>query len=74
MSAGQSDDTHGSWWSRVHDPKDRKVTLCHATGSESNPWVLVTVSKMSVLKGGHGRHGDDVIPPFPGFEGQNWPT
>ncbi len=23
-------------------PEDRKVTFCHATGSESNPYILIT--------------------------------
>lgn len=48
-----------------------KITVCHATGSESNPFVSVTVSKNAVLNG-HGGHAGDIIPPFDGFEGQNW--
>jgi hypothetical protein len=39
-----------------------KVTLCHATGSATNPYVVVTVSVNATTGNGHGRHADDVIP------------
>ena len=46
-------------------PWNVKATLCHATSSETNPYVLITVSHKSIVKGtGHGGHGDDIIPPF----------
>ncbi|HEV8636948.1 MAG TPA: hypothetical protein VG370_22235, partial [Chloroflexota bacterium] len=35
-----------------------KVTVCHATGSSTNPFVLIRVSKNAA--GAHARHGDRV--------------
>lgn len=41
-----------------------KITICHATGSEKNPHVEITVSENAL--NGHGRgkavHKDDIIP------------
>lgn len=60
-----------------HDPPPHdKVTLCHATGSESNPFVLITVSAAAAFNGHlDHQHGEDIIPPFE-FQGneysQNW--
>lgn len=61
-----------------------KVTICHATSSVRNPYVEVTVSTSAVTrKQGHGSHmggvypvagWGDVIPPFDGFPGLNWPA
>ena len=61
-----------------------KVTICHATSSAKNPYVEVTVSENAVTrKNGHGEHTGglypavnwgDIIPPFPGFAGLNWPA
>lgn len=39
-----------------------KVALCHATGSATNPFVLISVSVNATTQNGHGRHADDVIP------------
>lgn len=52
-------------------PKDN-VTLCHATGSKTNPYNTITVNKNAVLNAktggvkpkGHGNHADDVVPAF----------
>jgi hypothetical protein len=43
-------------------PSSRKVTLCHATGSRTNPYVVITVSVNATTGNGHGRHDDDLIP------------
>lgn len=61
-------------------PPPPKVTLCHATESDQNPWVELTLSPAGVLNGhvGASHHdGRDVIPPFDygdgeHFAGQNW--
>src|SRR5712691_10117083 len=38
---------------------DRKVTLCHKTGSKSNPWVKISVSKNAVKA--HMNRGDIAL-------------
>lgn len=54
------------------------VTICHATGSNSNPYVQQTVSASSLINSGHGKSGinsGDIVPPTPGTDypyGQNW--
>lgn len=58
-----------------------KVTICHATGSQSNPYVVITPNANGVVSG-HEAHQDqnDIIPPFDyndhgttkHFAGQNW--
>ncbi len=40
-----------------------RITICHATGSATNPFVEITVD-MSGLNG-HGDHADDIIPAPP---------
>lgn len=59
-------------------PEEAKTDLCHATGSESNPFVLINVSVSGAYNGhlgdGH-QNGEDIIPPFV-YQGhtysQNW--
>src|SRR3990167_9483432 len=56
------------------------VTICHATGSHSNPYVKITVDDNAV--NGHGpgdhnrdghHHGRDIIPPGSwDTDGRNW--
>jgi|SRR5688572_6434580 len=41
-------------------PKPQKVTICHATGSATNPYVRITISVNGLH--GHGKHENDVIP------------
>ena len=53
-----------------------KHTICHATGSESNPYVVITPSVSGVYHGHMDHQGDeDIIPPFT-YKGvqysQNW--
>ncbi len=51
-------------------PDQSKVTLCHATGSQSNPYSTVDVAGSAVVKqnqldlNGHGQHEGDIIPAF----------
>jgi hypothetical protein len=40
--------------------KDSKITICHATGSATNPYNLITVSVNGL--NGHGSHTGDIIP------------
>ena len=55
-----------------------KVTICHATGSATNPYVQITISENAVREGsGHNREdhqgGEDIIPPGPyDPDGRNW--
>jgi hypothetical protein len=39
---------------------DGKITICHATGSETNPYDEITVSVNGL--NGHGKHAGDIIP------------
>ena len=39
---------------------DGKITICHATGSQTNPYNQITVSVNGL--NGHGKHGGDIIP------------
>src|SRR3989344_1419770 len=39
----------------------KKETICHATGSETNPYVEITISDKGVLDG-HMKHERDIIP------------
>jgi hypothetical protein len=43
-------------------PVEHKVTLCHATGSSTNPFVTITVD-YHALKAGHTADKGDIIPP-----------
>lgn len=42
-----------------------KITICHATGSQTNPYVVITPDANGVISG-HVNHQDsgDIIPPF----------
>lgn len=58
-------------------PENFKVTICHATSSETNPYTVNTVSYNSIDNvfnidwNGHGDHADDIIPAFANFPGRN---
>lgn len=63
--------------SHPHDDHDKKITICHATGSESNPYVVITIALqgLSGHAGSHHQHAEDIIPPNSGKvmpAGQNW--
>jgi hypothetical protein len=61
------------------DP-DHKVTICHATASAKNPYVVISVDRPA--RGDHYRHRrsgvneGDIIPPFDiaghVYAGNNW--
>lgn len=57
-------------------PEEVKVPICHATGSDTNPYVLVVVSVHSVDDAtglnGHGDHINDVWSSFV-FDGVTYP-
>jgi Tol biopolymer transport system component len=42
-------------------PPNEKITICHATGSEKNPYVVITVADDGVYNG-HIDHANDIIP------------
>jgi hypothetical protein len=55
------------------------VTICHATGSATNPYVQITLNQNAVREGrGHNRDnhqgGEDIIPPGQSYDpdGRNW--
>lgn len=53
-----------------------KVTICHATGSTTNPYVEQSVAYASILGDGHGHSGvnaGDIIPSFTADDGQVFP-
>lgn len=57
-----------------------QVTICHATGSQNNPYNKITVDDDAVDGQGNSDHnrsshqnGEDIIPPgFWDFNGRNW--
>lgn len=75
LAAAKSDDNNGS-----NNPHDQ-VTLCHATGSATNPYVEITVNANGSVSG-HDNHSKDIIPPFSyndhdttkNYPGKNWTT
>ncbi len=40
------------------------VTLCHATGSVTNPFVQIDVNAAGAFNGHYQQHDTDIIPPF----------
>lgn len=59
-----------------HNPAD-KITICHATGSDSNPYVPITISLNGLNGHANANHqlSEDIIPPNDGSivpDGQNW--
>ena len=68
------------------DDLNKKIPICHATSSDTNPYVSESPDVNSIVNGdGHGHSGvniGDIIPPFDYTEGgvlkhyagQNWTT
>lgn len=58
-------------------PPAHSLTICHATGSATNPYVEITVDVAAVIHG-HSRHDGDIYPPFSydntTYTGSNWPS
>jgi hypothetical protein len=52
------------------DDDHRTITICHATGSESNPYVELEVDFHAVKE--HAWHDDDIIPGGRKWDGKNW--
>ena len=48
---------------KVSNGLDEKITICHATHSENNPYVQITISRNG-LNGheNHNNHNGDIIP------------
>jgi uncharacterized repeat protein (TIGR01451 family) len=62
----QGDQGHGIPLVRAAD----KVTICHATSSDKNPYVQLDVPIKQIFDAnGHDTHPDDIIPPFDYVEG-----
>lgn len=78
--AAQGSVTRSVQVEKCAEPPEEEVTLCHATSSDSNPWVELTLPPAGVLNGHAGashQDGRDIIPPFEygdgeSFPGQNW--
>lgn len=71
-------------FSVVQAQQPTQVTICHATGSSSNPYVQLTVNDSAVDGNGNGnsdhnrndhQNGEDIIPPGSwDADGRNWDT
>jgi hypothetical protein len=59
---GKSSEQHGAVKTTTPVESGHKVTLCHATGSATNPYVMITVD-YHALKNGHTAAKGDIIPP-----------
>jgi LPXTG-motif cell wall-anchored protein len=77
-ATGQATLEHDCVPTTPHPVVEADVTLCHATGSTTNPFVKITVSAAGAFNGHLGsshQNGEDIIPPFE-FNGhtysQNW--
>ncbi|MCO4257197.1 hypothetical protein [Pseudarthrobacter cellobiosi] len=85
LPGGQNLDKAGIWNAGCAAPGepngnghgDHKITICHATGSDKNPYVPITIALQGL--NGHAnanhQHTEDIIPPNTGKvlpAGQNW--
>lgn len=46
------------------DADNKKVEFCHATGSETNPFVMIETSVKAFYQAGHIDHADDIWEAF----------
>lgn len=83
--AGATSNYHDYHHDKGNDNEHVSVTLCHSTGSSSNPYVQITTNANGAIFGHAGSQhqgGKDIIPPFmynshgneKSFPGQNWDT
>jgi hypothetical protein len=57
---GNSNSAHGNSSSTpANDQYAGKTTICHRTGSQKNPWVIITVSNNALPA--HKAHGDTLV-------------
>lgn len=54
-----------------HSDNDHKITICHATGSESNPYVSITVDDHAAKAHSGHQNGEDIIHGNDGCEGDD---
>jgi hypothetical protein len=54
-----------------HSDNDHKITICHATGSEGNPYVSITVDGHAATAHSGHQNGGDIIPGNDGCEGDD---
>lgn len=76
-SKSKSYKTNSSGTNLDKEGQDHRHTICHATGSSSNPYVRITPSVSGVFHGHLGHQdGRDIVPPFTwkgqAMPGQNW--
>jgi hypothetical protein len=80
IPAVQANATQGNS-NRGNSNTHNKITICHATGSSTNPYVEIKPNANGVINGHVGHQdGEDIIPPFnynyhgttKNFPGQNW--
>ena len=62
----------GSAAASASAPAPDKVTLCHATASETNPYVSVTVDENSTNLAGHEAHTGPIWQPGDKAAGVKW--
>lgn len=65
-----------AWAALAHasSVEPQRVTICHATASNTNPYVeeTVDVASSGELQGGHNDHPADIIPPY-SYDGGSYP-
>jgi hypothetical protein len=49
-----------------------KITLCHATSSASNPYVVITIDPAAIFKQGHDGHEGPIFDPDHHDSGDDW--